>query len=171
MNALATLPPGDSLPIVSRIRPGLGVVPIIDDHNVLLQLGDVAVYSTDWLYRDPITPGLWAIEYQRPPSCMPYEMVARRFADREPVRFEVTRSVVRIARYENRRPDLNPHLDDHWMIHPLSPVGGIYNGRAALRMSDGPIWTYHLTEKLLGPIIGIYAPMLAASEHLQGMAA
>ncbi|WP_374649006.1 hypothetical protein [Rhizorhabdus sp.] len=162
MTALAKLH-GDevaqtALPVITRITPGLGVVPILDDHNVLLQRGDVAVYSTDWRYREPVGPGLWAIEYQSPPACMPYEMVARRFADRDPVRFDVTRSVVRLARFQSGRPDLNPHLADHWMIHPLSPVGGVMCGRPILRMSDGPISEQYLAEKLLGPIVGIYAP-------------
>lgn len=164
MTALATIPSADdeaALPIVSRIRRGLGVVPILGAGSVLLQPGDVAVYDEDWIHRNELVPGLYAIEYQRPTGCMPYASVARRFADNDPVRFDITRTVVRIERFKNRRPELNPHLndEDYWMIHPLAREGRM-GARRVFVASDGPIWTYHLTDKLLGPIVGIYAPTL-----------
>lgn len=140
---------GARLPLIPRIEWGLGVVPIRERGSVLLQYGEIAVYDEDWLRYNDLIPGLYCIEYQRPVSGMSWGMVSERFLAQDPVRFDIDRLVVRVAR--------SAKLEDRWICHPLSPVDRI-GGAPVYRMSDGPFHEYQLVDKLLGPVVGIYAP-------------
>jgi hypothetical protein len=140
-----TAHPG-SLRIFDKIERGLGVVPILDDMGApLLCSGDVAVYDADWHLRNDLQPGTYCVEWQRPANLLPREEFGRRFAAGEPVRMRIDREIVAIARWK-RDPT-------RWAIHPL-----VNTYRGIMQMSDGPLESWYLHDKLLGPIVGLYRP-------------
>ncbi|WP_404713171.1 hypothetical protein [Sphingomonas sp. MMS24-J13] len=129
-----------------KIEFGLGIIPIYTNIGApLLCAGDVAVYSADWLDRNPLRRGVYAVEWQRPANALTPEMFADRYAKCEYPRMRIDREIIAVAPW--------PRDERRWCIRPLRNV---YRG--VLQMSDGPYEPDHLADKLLGPIVGLYRP-------------
>lgn len=154
MNALSAIHPGANeieaaLQIFDEIGDGHETIPVRrDDACALLQKGEVAVYSDDFMYREPLLDGgIYVIEYQRPRALMSEEM-RKQFG----LRMHVERSIIR-ARRDLKEPE-------RWWAHPLCRERRDV-GTNVFICSDGPYCDFQLTDKLIGKIIGIYRPRLS----------
>lgn len=148
--ALSPPPPADfsesgiALRIFDDIPKGFGVVAITGDYagSHLLQHGEVAVYDERW--RDDIgrdgfilTPGLYALEHQRP-------IAGSRHPDGRRL---VTREVVEVLHW--------PYPTD-WAYRELR--SRMHRGARLRGRIEGPLYEWGILEMLLGPVVGIYRP-------------
>jgi hypothetical protein len=129
------------LEIFDSVPHGFIVHAIHDDRMApLLKAGEVAVIESNgqagWY---PVDGGLFLIEHVSPPP-----LTGLRYERR-------VRSVV--------QTNLRRRKDDqaHWWTCPLNH-GDALAGGSILHVSDGPFDEGHLTDKLLGPVVGIYRP-------------
>lgn len=160
-----TMPPEPGLPdldgirlrIFDRIEPGLNVVAIVGDDvgSHLLQEGEVAVYDERWREDPHLAPGLYVIEFQRPPASMPARMIAERFAANDPVRMVCEREVVMVFRH--------PRCPEHWAYRQLR--SRVHRGIRFPVRTEGPIYDWGLRDMLLGPVVGIYQPRQFGGEQ------
>lgn len=154
MNAMATIQPDISaaeisLQIFDEIKQGYEVIPVRrEDACALLQPGEVAVYSDDFMYREELQDGgIYVIEYQRPRAGMSDEMRKQLGS-----RMDVERSIIRACR-DSREPE-------RWWAHPLCRERRS-GGMRVFICSDGPYQDFQLTDKLIGKVIGVYRPRLS----------
>jgi len=102
--------------------------------------GLVAVYDPDDIYRNGIVEGaFYTVEYQRPWSGMNWETFRRLNCSR----LHTEREVVKVRRWPR-----DPELWD--MVHS----GGQWH--------SGPICDINLGDMIVGRVVGIYLPTLAA---------
>jgi hypothetical protein len=145
MNAVAQIAAPSAaaaaMQIFSVIPPRHGVLPVEYD-SPLFRAGEVAVFDEMWTHHSLEEDGIYVVEYQRPPACMPWEDWIK-----PGLRglLQITRSMVRVARH-HKTPGL-------WMTHPLAR-----SMRGMMLCSDGPMDEFVLTNQIVGKVVGIYNP-------------
>ncbi|AHE57407.1 hypothetical protein [Sphingomonas sanxanigenens] len=133
----------DDLRIFDAVPHGYEVITVQErDECPLLAPGEVAVFDTSESCCGEIVNGaLYVIEWQRPRAGMSWETYRRL----ECQYLDVRR---RIYRVERSRSD-----PSRWWIRPLSP-----RVRGVIQCGDGPFHDWHLTDKIIGRVVGLYRP-------------
>lgn len=134
---------GARLRMIDRIDMGHGVVPVLEEGSVLLQMGEVAVYREEQI--SELTPGLYCLEIQHLAGSSHRDSPRR-----------IDRKVV------YARPSSHGTSEGNWEYVTLRSK--IINGVRRYARPEGPIYAWALGDLLLGPIVGIYAPSAFSKE-------
>ncbi|MCR5870909.1 MULTISPECIES: hypothetical protein [unclassified Sphingomonas] len=138
---------GTRLRIISNIERGYGVVPVLEAGAVLLQPGEVAVYKEERPYE--LVAGLYCLEHQRP-------VADSRLPDSPRL---ISREVVYARPYSGPGKIETGSAWEYVALHSQ-----VVNGARRYARPEGPIYLWALNTLLLGPVVGIYAPVAFAGE-------
>ncbi len=142
-----------ALRVFAAIPPRFGVE-VVRLPSVLFKVGEIAVYDELWTSgreqdAEPFDDGsIYVVEFQRPRANMGwdlYDQHNRNYPGRP--NLHIDRSLVYIRRCRW------PGAEHKWMIHPLANFHGGMG-----HCSDGPYEDFQIGDKVIGKVVGIYAP-------------